>query len=70
MDIKREDLLVRAWTGKPKSSHNPKIPNGVAIYHKPTGIEVKEDGHRLQHVNWARAIDRLQELIKDDSSTT
>ena len=37
--------------------------NGVRIYHKPTGIEVKCDEHKSQHRNKAECLRLLEEEL-------
>ena len=44
------------------------MPRGVHVIHIPTGLEVKEDSERSQHKNKFIALERLEQMIKENTN--
>lgn len=65
--LKPEDLITTTYSSERRGSWNLNhTDTGIAIYHKPTGLQVMVNDHKSQHKNRNDAIIKLEKLLEDD----
>ena len=62
--INMEDLEINVYP-KNNSGFSLKIPDGIQILHKPTGVSIICTSERSQHKNRAIALKLLEEKLNE-----
>lgn len=61
-DLKPDDLVIQAYSSK-DTVWTLRVPNGVRIIHRPSGLGVVCEKHRSQHKNRDEAMAELREKL-------
>jgi hypothetical protein len=57
------DLNIYTYSSKPKSGFVHQVDDGVAIQHRPTGLEARSHSERTSHANRLRALTELRKMV-------